>query len=181
MRRHALIVVLVLATLSGAGLWLASVWFPSEWYSGSPPPGGRFPLVNLECTEGRVIVNYFMDANSVPPAERQAEETEDVVRSGTGHQVLGVRVRTYYTYLSPAGVPQMTSTGVFTRARRVAFSGALPFLVIAPCAAVAIIARPVHRSVHRKGGLCPMCGYNLTSNVSGRCPECGSPAGGGPP
>lgn len=22
-------------------------------------------------------------------------------------------------------------------------------------------------------GLCPQCGYNLTGNVSGRCPECG--------
>lgn len=22
---------------------------------------------------------------------------------------------------------------------------------------------------------CPMCGYNLTGNISGRCPECGAP------
>jgi predicted Zn-ribbon and HTH transcriptional regulator len=26
-------------------------------------------------------------------------------------------------------------------------------------------------------GLCLTCGYNLTGNVSGRCPECGTPAG----
>ena len=27
----------------------------------------------------------------------------------------------------------------------------------------------------RKTGLCSHCGYNLTGNVSGRCPECGTP------
>ncbi|GMU24130.1 MAG: hypothetical protein AMXMBFR13_42070 [Phycisphaerae bacterium] len=26
-----------------------------------------------------------------------------------------------------------------------------------------------------RGGCCPACGYNLTGNVSGVCPECGSP------
>jgi hypothetical protein len=27
-------------------------------------------------------------------------------------------------------------------------------------------------------GHCQICGYNLTGNVSGRCPECGSAVGG---
>ena len=27
----------------------------------------------------------------------------------------------------------------------------------------------------RKRGLCPSCGYDLTGNVSGVCPECGQP------
>ena len=27
----------------------------------------------------------------------------------------------------------------------------------------------------RRLGLCPNCGYNLTGNVSGICPECGTP------
>jgi len=27
-------------------------------------------------------------------------------------------------------------------------------------------------------GLCPRCGYDLTGNVSGRCPECGTRVGG---
>ena len=33
------------------------------------------------------------------------------------------------------------------------------------------IMRPVHR---RRLGLCLCCGYNLTGNVSGQCPECGT-------
>lgn len=27
----------------------------------------------------------------------------------------------------------------------------------------------------KKGGLCLHCGYNLAGNVSGKCPECGTP------
>jgi hypothetical protein len=29
----------------------------------------------------------------------------------------------------------------------------------------------------KAGGLCSMCGYNLTGNVSGTCPECGGKVG----
>ena len=29
-------------------------------------------------------------------------------------------------------------------------------------------------------GHCQSCGYNLTGNVSGRCPECGEPVADGP-
>ena len=29
-------------------------------------------------------------------------------------------------------------------------------------------------------GHCPKCGYNLTANVSGQCPECGAPCGPAP-
>ena len=29
-----------------------------------------------------------------------------------------------------------------------------------------------------RAGLCQKCGYDLTANVNGRCPECGEVAGG---
>jgi hypothetical protein len=40
------------------------------------------------------------------------------------------------------------------------------------------LARHVRRRVRARGttGRCPRCGYNLTGNVSGVCPECGAPA-----
>jgi hypothetical protein len=33
---------------------------------------------------------------------------------------------------------------------------------------------PVVRRKRRAAGLCPWCGYDLTKNVTGRCPECGA-------
>ena len=39
--------------------------------------------------------------------------------------------------------------------------------------AVASIVLHTRRSPAELAGHCPMCGYDLTGNVSGRCPECG--------
>ncbi|UCG16466.1 MAG: hypothetical protein JSV19_00205 [Phycisphaerales bacterium] len=41
--------------------------------------------------------------------------------------------------------------------------------------AIAFIRRPLRRYRRRRKGLCAKCGYNLTGNVSGICPECGEP------
>ena len=37
---------------------------------------------------------------------------------------------------------------------------------------------PERRRERREHGLCVACGYDLTGNVSGVCPECGEGAGG---
>ena len=50
----------------------------------------------------------------------------------------------------------------------------LPFLVLATSlAALCVYPRLTRRRWRRKHGLCVSCGYDLTGNVSGRCPECG--------
>ena len=38
---------------------------------------------------------------------------------------------------------------------------------------IAFVRGPYRRHRRRKRGLCLTCGYNLTGNVSGVCPECG--------
>lgn len=43
------------------------------------------------------------------------------------------------------------------------FSGAFP-----------LVRGPLRRSVRKWRGCCADCGYNLTGNRSGRCPECGT-------
>lgn len=40
----------------------------------------------------------------------------------------------------------------------------------------ALIRGPVRRRRRRRRGLCVKCGYNLTGNTSGVCPECGTEA-----
>ena len=56
----------------------------------------------------------------------------------------------------------------------------VPFLAFALLPAIA--ARPllgytrglIHQCLFRAEGLCPTCHYNLTGNISGVCPECGT-------
>jgi predicted RNA-binding Zn-ribbon protein involved in translation (DUF1610 family) len=49
------------------------------------------------------------------------------------------------------------------------------FFVAFTCYSTIVLSRgPVRRWRRRKRGLCTQCGYNLTDNVSGVCPECGA-------
>jgi len=49
----------------------------------------------------------------------------------------------------------------------------VPFILFSIYPAIAFIRSPYRRYRRRKKGLCLKCGYNLTGNVSGVCPECG--------
>ncbi|UCC31604.1 MAG: hypothetical protein JSU86_04855 [Phycisphaerales bacterium] len=51
----------------------------------------------------------------------------------------------------------------------------LPFILFATYPTVAFVHGPVRRYRRRRKGLCIRCGYNLTGNMSGVCPECGEP------
>jgi hypothetical protein len=62
---------------------------------------------------------------------------------------------------------------------RVLGNRAWPLYVATHILSVAIVARWAARRLRRQlrllGGGCRACGYNLTGNVSGVCPECGTP------
>ena len=49
----------------------------------------------------------------------------------------------------------------------------IPIVLMSTYPVLAFIRGPVRRWRRRKKGLCIKCGYNLTGNVSGMCPECG--------
>ena len=49
----------------------------------------------------------------------------------------------------------------------------LPLALLLIYPSYAFIRGPHRRHRRRKKGLCLNCGYNLTGNVSGVCPECG--------
>ncbi|MCP4594422.1 MAG: hypothetical protein GY842_27135 [bacterium] len=48
-----------------------------------------------------------------------------------------------------------------------------PVALSAACPSYAFICGPLRRYRRRRKGLCLTCGYDLTGNESGRCPECG--------
>jgi len=49
----------------------------------------------------------------------------------------------------------------------------VPFVLFSIYPTIAFVRGPYRRHRRRKKGLCLKCGYNLTGNVSGVCPECG--------
>jgi hypothetical protein len=60
----------------------------------------------------------------------------------------------------------------------VPFRRAIPYWAISACLLVLPAAWLVHfhrRSVRHAGGRCAACGYDLRGNISGVCPECGTP------
>jgi hypothetical protein len=51
----------------------------------------------------------------------------------------------------------------------------VPLWAVIALTAILPVAWGTLRSAERRRGGCPTCGYNLTGNTSGVCPECGTP------
>ena len=54
------------------------------------------------------------------------------------------------------------------------FHLALAFALSAIYPTIAFLRGPLRRWRRRRKGLCVKCGYDLTGNVTGTCPECGA-------
>ena len=52
----------------------------------------------------------------------------------------------------------------------------MPMLLFAAYPTIAFIRGPLRRWRRRRRGLCTKCGYDLTGNTTGVCPECGTRA-----
>ena len=70
-------------------------------------------------------------------------------------------------YLQPSGAYHETMYAV-------SCPSSLVLALLAAYPTVAFIRGPVRRYGRRRKGLCVKCGYDLTGNVSGTCPECGT-------
>jgi len=78
----------------------------------------------------------------------------------------------WFVWDAPATYPPAPGKGTYTI---LAFPLWLPLLLTLAYPGFVLISR-TYRSLHRKSrGRCRQCGYNLTGNASGVCPECGTP------
>jgi len=77
-----------------------------------------------------------------------------------------------------AGTYRMSDGTLYTVGYHRATCVNAPFWVVVALLAIYPLTRllqvPYRRLRRRRAGLCIKCGYNLTGNVSGRCPECGA-------
>jgi hypothetical protein len=114
----------------------------------------------------------------------------------TDHSALGMGLgwgRAEFMYMSPiprepyglldlASSPAPRPLFFWTREKRfgtdwsrVGFPLWFPVIVFAAYPVVALLRGPVRRWRRRTRCVCIECGYDLTGNVSGICPECGRP------
>ncbi|HKQ47230.1 MAG TPA: hypothetical protein VJZ71_04070 [Phycisphaerae bacterium] len=70
----------------------------------------------------------------------------------------------------------MIAAGIGTGSRFQKIFGGI-IMIGSPCVAIALMVVEGRRNKRESmpPGHCHSCGYNLTGNVSGRCPECGTP------
>jgi hypothetical protein len=163
--RKTIIVILILATIATAGLWIASCMVTNKYAArgdGRDRHGFnmfyRFPGGAVGCVfvEGEII---GMSMTLLQPGETAQE-------------------RRYYLdgfQLLIHAVPPDSGNRFQMRALYIPFW--FPLFLFAAYPVIAFIRGPVRRRYRRKRGLCPHCGYNLTGNTTGICPECGKNSG----
>jgi len=160
-----------------SALWARSL-FRSDtfgWAGWRNQPAGTWGGIGFNSENGRLIAYSFSgtaqfdNPRSIPgnsPSMKphfvhEAVETNSISRPSFRWDRFRMGDRRLHSSVDVVGVPLWFIT--------------LPFAV----APVRFGSRWLrHRCRERRRGLCPACLYNLTGNVSGRCPECGSPVGG---
>lgn len=107
------------------------------------------------------------------PWSRSDLEDSDIIRYPYDWPDLRQQVRPFYAYTIRAQDAAFANVSH----RLVVRSWALVCLFTAPTALwLALAGRRAFRGRRLRPGLCRHCGYDLTGNQSGRCPECGTPA-----
>ena len=154
-RRTAALIALAAGLLMIAGAWITSYW----WAFGFQDRSQRYEWFVLQ---GNLHINRF------PPNYVASK----IAPMGLWAGGFGVsRARLFPPFFS---LPHFYRAGLADW--RLELPLHLPFLVFAtPLAALWMYPRLpfTRRRWRRKHGLCVTCGYDLTGNESGVCPECG--------
>ena len=201
MIRNTLMAVSVILTVSAAVLWPVSHWWYPSWYDTIQTR----PLVGYWCGYALVDGDLVIQWDSPKPPAIAPVGVMTTPGSGfltlDGQRVQIVPVADTSTpYSSPPSdsgstpVPtvrrfyggdttlELTLLGwklEYDRVTRAAYIGTpLPMLafLFAFFSLMLGLQRPLRRRRRCKHGLCMECGYDLTGNLSGVCPECGTEA-----
>ena len=148
MIRRVIIVLLSIASIGSFALWAMSYVAPQHMATISVAVARVWNL-----RDGRVC--FFEERNS------RLYVDWDTKLERSYHLPRLVRVLTY----------SLASKSGYQRLEVIVQIG--PFaLLFGIYPTIAFICGPLRRIRRRKRGLCPWCGYDLTGNTSGVCPEC---------
>jgi len=131
---------------------------PSQVRGKSPERVRRLTLGELWC--------YHTNADMAPPLRGIAWWLFDFSFPDT---MLQTNPDTGVACRQPVSLP-----GKIIHAHHIGFRLWPCFLLFAAYPTIAFIRGPLRRWRRQRKGLCVKCGYNLSGNVTGACPECGT-------
>jgi hypothetical protein len=168
-----LIVLLMCVGFTSATASLISFVTPIDR---EPPKYGRpwGPARPITLKDGVVKVflasrNYMMPPFYIPRTPGQICDANDVIISRMAFSLGGFDVD-----ISTIFGPCDAEASDFARLWLPLW---IPFVLSVPYPALVFIRGPLRRRRRLRKGLCTKCGYDLTGNVSGVCPECGQRCG----
>jgi hypothetical protein len=186
-------IALMLATMGSATLWIMSyLHWPCGWryegtvgpyhcrvYHSSCPPQVPFVLpptwqLDVQHPSGRwSTLRLCRGSASLDPAPRVIPPGDEFPPNVHLHLIgFGFTRHAEITGGRAFGAPV-----TFPVVRRLQYIIRLPLwapvVLFGACPTIAFIRGPVRRWRRRRKGLCLACGYDLTGNVTGVCPECG--------
>jgi len=137
---------------------------------------------------GSIVAAFLLDAMAVDVAAIVAIWLGIVVRRGSRRAMKWALVLTVYYLVISAGLSATVLTGHVATLRisgRSVSKEEIPWVVA--CMVAVFLWSLVNglflrqalqeekREARCRSGLCADCGYDLTGNTTGRCPECGAP------
>jgi hypothetical protein len=170
MRRRTQTLLMIVSALCALLFALSLLlWIRSYWVSDSlhvvyrtGPYGLTMPLLQLAASRGGL---FLLDLRGLD-GDIAYDSVEYASRpASAGSESFLLRFDWGNACINPA-------SGPFFHASAPLWSFALVFMIVGGIGPL-VVYRQRRR---RRTGLCPQCGYDLTGNVSGRCPECGAPA-----
>jgi hypothetical protein len=179
MIRRVIIYVPTLAALATVAAWVFSYRSPVFLHVDDWPTEPRSRYFTVLVSRGTVWGSCDMlDYRPMTAQEVSSYSPASVDRYARGHtrdnELLpgfgcrtGSRTVDCDVQRSPPSCTQLRSVSVY-------FPSWLVLMLFAAYPTIAFIRGPLWRWRRRRKGLCVKCGYDLTGNVSGVCPECGT-------
>lgn len=194
MIRKAVIILLALAALTSAGLWVDSYRLRKRLpltperearleaerkaslivSTGPPDLAGMIGIDFFRCLENQRFIRVRICQGQFNVRYYSIKQTGTLMKrvdstwGGFSHRRWGCRMWSRLPFDGPPGVYE----------DYVWQEIAIPFwflvVALAPYPTLALICGPLRRWRRRRKGCCIRCGYNLTGNVTGVCPECGT-------
>lgn len=156
MIRKSIIVVLTLAAVEISVAWVLSFWgsVGCSFFFGRTQQN-----LQATCCDGQAMFSLSLYADA----------------SDASVSTSLPRVQTGFAFTDEVVEVRYTNRTVYMHIRRIHTPIWAVALLFAAYPLIALIQSPARRRRYRsEHGLCIKCGYDLTGNVSGVCPECGT-------